>query len=197
LESALSTFQASATTTATEVSVTWKPYMIDRGTDINGEEFEAYNVRRWGGSGWTHELKEVGAKEGATFSNWKWWPNTLKAHQLIKFANERCGVDTSKSNAVLFNALYEQGKNVSLLDTLVQIGKNDLNLPEQDLREYLDNDQGAEDVLQEIRQCQRIYRTQSVPTFIIEKEGRENAQPLLLSGAQPSRKFLEIFRRLA
>ena len=25
-----------------------KPYMIDPNTNMNGEEFEAYNIRRWG-----------------------------------------------------------------------------------------------------------------------------------------------------
>ena len=48
----------------------------------------------------------------------------MKAHQLVQFANEKFGVDTAKCNESLFRALYEEGKNISLLDVLVQIGNN-------------------------------------------------------------------------
>lgn len=48
--------------------VEWKPYMIDPGTKAEGEEFEAYNVRRWGSSGWTHSLKRSGRQVGANFN---------------------------------------------------------------------------------------------------------------------------------
>ena len=47
-----------------------------------GEEYLAYNRRRWGGDGWTHDLRRSGAPDGAAFSNWQWWPNTLKASPL-------------------------------------------------------------------------------------------------------------------
>jgi hypothetical protein len=43
-----------------------------------GEEYMAYNQRRWGGDGWTHSLRRSGKADGANFSDWKWWPNTLK-----------------------------------------------------------------------------------------------------------------------
>jgi hypothetical protein len=59
--------------------------------DVNvfaGEEYMAYNVRRWGSDGWTQALRSSGAKDGATFSNWKWWPNTLKV-MLMPFV-EHC-----------------------------------------------------------------------------------------------------------
>ena len=42
--------------------------MIDPGTASDGEEFEAYNKRRWGSSGWTHSLKNSGRRVGANFN---------------------------------------------------------------------------------------------------------------------------------
>ena len=177
------------------ISVTWKPYQIDPGTAVNGEEFEAYNQRRWGGSGWTRSLKQNGMKDGASFKDWNWWPNTMKAHQMVKFADERCGVDTAKSNAALFNALYEEGKNVSLLDVLVQVGKDDLGLPEDELRRYLEEDEGAEAVRFEIEEGRKMYRITGVPFFVISRVGSEGP-PYGLSGAQSARSFLDVFEKL-
>lgn len=202
LEKALSTFAKDKQIQNREcptsaVEVTWKPFMIDPNTSIDGEEFEAYNIRRWGGSSWTHQLKRVGKKDGATFQNWKWWPNTLKAHQLIHYAKMTCGLDTSTSNAVIFRALYEEGENVSLLDTLVRIGIEKLGLPdENNLRRYLEEDEGEEDVLEDIRQCRRMYQVQSVPTFIVEKQGTTACAPIVLSGAQSSAAFLQAFYQM-
>lgn len=47
------------------------PFIIDLGTQPGGEEYYAYNVRRWGGDGWTQDLRRSGKPDGATFSNWK------------------------------------------------------------------------------------------------------------------------------
>lgn len=43
-----------------------------------GEEYLAYNQRRWGGDGWTQSLRRSGKPDGTAFSDWKWWPNTLQ-----------------------------------------------------------------------------------------------------------------------
>mmetsp|Transcript_22264 Transcript_22264/g.33329 ORF Transcript_22264/g.33329 Transcript_22264/m.33329 type:complete len:187 (+) Transcript_22264:182-742(+) len=181
---------------APNVIVDWKPYMIDPGTNVMGEDFEAYNRRRWGGSGWTRHLKQEGQKDGAEFKKWNWWPNTMKSHCLVKFAQERNGIETSESNRVLFNALYEEGKNISLLDVLIQIGKDELGLEEGELRNYLENDMGVSDVKNEIRKGQRTYQISGVPYFIIGKEGSDDP-PYGLSGAQKQQTFTKVFEELS
>lgn len=170
--------------------------MIDPSTNINGEDFEAYNRRRWGGSGWTLHLKEAGRKDGAMFKNWSWWPNTMRAHQLVKFANEKFGVDTAKSNESLFRALYEEGKNISLVDVLIQIGKDELDIPEEELRNYLQTDEGVEDILTEIDKATTNYPFSGVPYFVFHREG-SSEQPYGLSGAQETNAFLQVFENLA
>ena len=52
-----------------KVAVEWKPYIIDPGTNVDGETVESYCKRRWGGSGWTKSLKVEGRKDGANFAN--------------------------------------------------------------------------------------------------------------------------------
>jgi len=178
-----------------DIKVEWKPYIIDSGTAKDGETFEDYNQRRWGGSGWTNQLKQEGRKDGATFKDWKWWPNTLRAHQLVKFAQEKHGVDTELSNGVLFNALYEEGKNISLLEVLVQLAENQLNIPGQEVRDYLNEDNGADGVHAEIKQGRQSYRISGVPFFIIENEN-DQLPPHHFSGAQKSKVFLDLFNKL-
>ena len=86
LNAAIDSFEQSFDASSSpSLSIEWKPYIIDPNTKTNGEEFEAYNIRRWGSSGWTHGLKRSGRKVGANFNNWKTWPNTLRAHQLIAY----------------------------------------------------------------------------------------------------------------
>ena len=207
LEKAITTFPSSSSTnnghtsptsavsSSTQINVEWRPYLIDPNTNPSGEEFEAYNQRRWGSSGWTNQLKSEGRKDGAHFQKWDWWPNTINAHCLIKFAKEQHNVETSKCNSALFNALYEEGKNISLVDVLVQVGKDDLNLPEDGLKSYLESKEGVSDVRKEIAKGQRQYQISGVPFFIIEKEGSDDP-PYGLSGAQKSQTFVNVFENL-
>lgn len=197
-------------------TTTTQPYMIDPNTKPNGEEFEAYNIRRWGSSGWTHSLKRSGQKVGANFDNWVTWPNTLRAHQLIAFVtnpnNRRGSVSekyiptTSECNAAIFNAMYECGANVSLVDTLIQIAKESLGVTSEDeianLRSHLENNVGARDVMKEIQTGRKRYNISGVPYFVIgakkENDGEEYVgQPYGVSGAQEGSTFVDMFEELA
>ncbi|KAL7431978.1 hypothetical protein ACHAXH_004223 [Discostella pseudostelligera] len=195
------------------INVEWKPYIIDPNTKTEGEEFESYNIRRWGSSGWTHGLKRSGRKVGANFNSWKTWPNTLKAHQLIAYITSNpnrpaVGPDvssrptTSECNAAIFEAMYERGENVSLTDTLVKIGTEKLGITHeevQDLRSHLETNAGAKDVMKEIQLGRRHYNIQGVPYFIVSavQGGESVGRPYGFSGAQDSSTFVEIFEELA
>jgi len=195
--------------------------VIDPNTKIDGEEFEAYNVRRWGGSGWTHGLKRSGRKVGANFGNWRTWPNTLRAHQLIAYVTnpERRGgrgvfdddlrgvsvpspPSTSECNAAIFDAMYERGENVSLTETLVGIGTERLGVTDEEvpvLRSYLETNAGFDDVMREIQSGRRRYSIQGVPHFVVGARDGENrlGRPYGFSGAQDSSAFVEMFEELA
>ncbi|KAL3815646.1 hypothetical protein ACHAXA_006921 [Cyclostephanos tholiformis] len=182
--------------------------MIDPNTEIDGEEFEAYNIRRWGGSGWTHGLKRSGRKVGANFGNWRTWPNTLRAHQLIAYVTNpaRRGraptPSTSECNAAIFDAMYERGENVSLTETLIRIGTERLGVADAevpDLRVYLETNAGARDVMREIQSGRRTYNIQGVPHFIVGAMDGDDSlgRPFGFSGAQDSSALVEMFEELA
>lgn len=168
--------------------------MIDPGTRGDGEEFEAYNKRRWGGSGWTNHLRSEGRKDGAMFGNWKWWPNTLKAHQLVLYAEKENNIDTSTSNAALFQASYEEGENISSTSTLVQVGEK-LGLEDTDaLTEYLENGKGASEVMKEIQAGRKKYQIKGVPFFIVDGDAAK--RPYGMSGAQSADTLVELFEEV-
>lgn len=183
-----------------EFCVDWKPFQIDPDTDPNGERFAAYCDRRWGGSGWTNHLRSEGRKDNANFSNWKWWPNTTKAHQFVSFASQKYGVSTDATNQFLFDALYEKGENISLTETLVRIGFDSGGIlagkgNTDELRSFLERDEGKDEMFKAIKLGRSQYSITSVPFFIIEREG-SNARPYGLSGAQKSSAFRSTFEKL-
>ena len=180
--------------------------MIDPGTKTEGEEFEAYNIRRWGSSGWTHGLKRSGRKVGANFSDWQTWPNTLKAHQLIAYVTdpnrEVHKPTTAECNAAVFDAMYECGENVSLVDTLVKIGTERLGVSDEetaDLRTHLQNNAGAKEVMKEIQTGRKRYQISGVPFFVVGAVNGNSSlgRPHGFSGAQDSSTFENIFEELA
>lgn len=188
----------------------WKPFQIDPNVIKTGEPLEDYCRRRWGSSNWLNGLKAKGRQDGANFGNIQWVPNTGKAHQLIHYCNSKGISSTDRVNALLFDAEYERGENISLVDVLVRIGKdaseedadgaNALNIDE--LRGYLERDEGHTEVQQEISFGRRKYGIKGVPHFIISAEddtsGRSSQQrPYGFSGAQAPETFVEIFEELS
>lgn len=193
--------------------VEWRPFQIDPGTKITGETVDDYCRRRWGGSGWTNHLKQEGRKNdtGANFNNWKYWPHTSKAHQLVQFCSSSLDSSSSFSpyctsdriNQLLFEAEYERGENISLVDVLVRIGQ-DAGVPTSkldELRQYLEKDEGKSKVESDIRNGRKRYGISGVPFFIVTTAGSEQQQqqqkPYAFSGAQSTETLLEIFNELS
>jgi predicted DsbA family dithiol-disulfide isomerase len=188
---------AEGTASAPPVRVVWKPYQIDPTALVEGEDFDSYALRRWGGPGKLDVFKSAGSPVGATFSNWKWRPNTLLAHQWIQYGVQEHNADTDHCNASLFRAQYEEGQNISLVDTLVDMGRTEFpNCNEAALRDYLQGNQGKEFVQNEMADYRRRYRIDGVPFFIINVEGRKNP-PYCNSGAQSPNTLVQIFEELA
>lgn len=178
-----------------KVDVEWKPFQIDPGTDLAGETVEAYCRRRWGGAGWTNHLKSEGKKDGANFGNWKWWPATSKAHQLVQYCAQNGVCSTDQVNALLFQAEYEHGVNISLVDCLVKVGQEAGVSNVEDLKRYLSKDEGKAEVEQEIATGRRRYGISGVPFFVVS--GSDNSKrPHGFSGAQGADTFIDLFEEL-
>ena len=142
-----------------------------------------------------NHLKSEGRKDGANFAEWKWWPATSKAHQLVQYCaqNEVCSTD--RVNALLFQAEYERGENISLVECLVKVGQEAGVSNLDDLQRYLINDEGKSKVEQDISSGRRKYGISGVPFFVIS--GNDASQrPYVFSGAQGTDTFVELFEEL-
>jgi len=163
--------------TKLSIKIVYKPYIIDITTSLRGESVESYSRYRWGGSGWTTHVQQQGRYDGAKFSDWKWWPNSLKAHQLIRYATIKRTCDSETCHAVLMEEVFEQGVNISLDYELVRIGVNKLNITtKSDLQTYLEYDIGMEEVHEEISKGEEMYDIKGPPHFVLQVEGEKDVE---------------------
>jgi len=178
------------------VEINWLPYIIDPGTAERGEDYAEYNQRRWGSDAWTYSLRQRGRAEGVRFADWRWWPNTFKAHRLVRFAQKR-GISSSTAKAAIFEALYEEGANVSEEETLANIAASKLGLEEEEVLAYLQSSDGLQEVLQEVMQAQQIVEG-GVPFFVVRSLPFNSAErPYGFSGAQETSTLLSLFQKVA
>lgn len=179
-----------------EVTKRWRAYMIDSNTASDGESYRAYTQRRWGNDSWTTGLRRSGKPDGALFSNWQWWPNSFKAHRLMALSTKHNKADRCKD--LLFTACYEQGQNISLADSLREIAaKPELDLPPEEVEEYLMGEGGLEEVLEDDTFAKTELDVRGVPFFIIGSGGSDNGEKRYsLSGAQEVGAFVKVFNKV-
>mmetsp|Transcript_31571 Transcript_31571/g.71752 ORF Transcript_31571/g.71752 Transcript_31571/m.71752 type:complete len:203 (-) Transcript_31571:61-669(-) len=186
-----------------EVSVSYKPYMIDPRTKQEGEDYKAYNRRRWGGDGWTYSLRDRGKSMGLGFEKWTWWPNTMNAHRLCTYldeldsANGLSSKEKAKRNLELVNKFYEltyeRGCNVSTPEGAAQAMEEVGFAKAVDAMKWLEGGGGLDRVIEEDTYAKSDMDIHGVPFFVISEEGSKK-RPVALSGAQNTSAFTRAFR---
>lgn len=183
--------------------VEWRTFMIDPGTAAGGEDYLAYNRRRWGGDGWTHELRVRGASAGAPFARWQWWPNTLRAHALAHCVRARYGAAAEDAlTQLLMEITYERGGNVSspavLAAAVAELAQRvpACGIDVAAVQAAVRAGAGVDEARAEDRAVKRAG-VGGVPLFRISCAGIvPRARPVTLSGCQPVRAFLRVFERI-
>lgn len=149
------------------------------------------SVFRWGGDGWTHSLKRAGQRDGLEFKNWKIWPNSLHAHRLVHLAGVQKGAEgQGRAKDILFRMIYEDGLNVSEVETLIEAAK-ELGL--EGSEEYLKSSRDVDLILSEDSHTKSEMKISGVPFFVISGK---NQKTVSLSGAQGTEQFLAAFNRV-
>ena len=175
------------------VTVRWHPYIIDRNTAPNGENYEDYNIRRWGSDHWTFSLRNNSRRDGLEFKNWQTWPNSLHGHRLVQYAGKKQGAEgQNRAKDILFRMVYEDGKNISNVQCVTEAAK-ELGL--EDAEAYLRSDEDVDVILSEDSQAKSSLKISGVPYFIIRNEAKES-RPITLSGAQPPTTFIDAVHAL-
>ncbi|KAL4422151.1 hypothetical protein ABPG77_006840 [Micractinium sp. CCAP 211/92] len=177
-----------------DFDITYHAYVIDHGTAPQGEAYLDYNLRRWGSDGWCDGLRHSGRPDGASFGDWRWWPNSVRAHQLLLLAQEQ-GKGREAKEALL-RATYEEGKNISGVEALLEVAAGlGLTQSREELRRCLESDAGRAAVLEDDRLGKKELGISGVPYFIVGAAG-DSGRRYALSGAQPASAFAKAFAKV-
>jgi predicted DsbA family dithiol-disulfide isomerase len=188
--------EARASFPNTKFEVHWRAFMIDPNTKKDGEDYLAYNERRWGSDGWTFELREKSRRyKSVAFGNWKIWPNTFNAHRILRWARESSGPEAEdRLLDVLLTMCYEQGENISLADTCVKAVQALGNLNVDGAKEVFARNLFVNEVIAEDTMAKR-QNIRGVPHFVVTRS--DSANPISLHGCNPPEKWAAVFRQLA
>lgn len=170
------------------------PYMIDLRTAAQGEDYLAYNERRWGGDGWTSSMRSSAKKDGGCdFKKWKVWPNTMQCHRVLEWAADKLGNDAQlKLKMALCEACYEFGENVSTVEGVTNVVARCFDeTTAANVKEWLSN---SNSYVEQVKQADRAAKERGiggVPCF--ELDGVRVAE-----GAQSTQFWLRVLQlRLA
>ena len=184
-------------------NVHWKTFMIDTRTATGGEEYMAYNRRRWGGDGWTYELRSRGEKVGAKFAKWVWWPNTLRGHALEHYVLEHYGPAAQDNmTRILFQLTYEEGCNISeesgLLKACSMLSERmpDLHIDVPAMEQAVKSRACVDKAWEEDKES-KSYGIDGVPFFrIFCPKVLPESRAITLGGCQPISGFVRAFERI-
>lgn len=167
------------------VEIEWKSYQLDPEAPKNSPlDSYDYLANRYGKDRtWsieTHnQVTEQAKLDGLEYRfDRSVVANSFDAHRLSHFAKSK-----GKGNELeelIFKAYFTDGKNVSDLEMLVELGKS-VGLDENELRTVLESDQYSDEVKIDIHEANQIG-VRGVPFFVFDSK-------YAVSGAQPREAF--------
>ena len=187
-------FQKAVKQSGQNISLSWRPYMLDPSVPEGGTPYKDYMKQKFGDTPSNRftemrkHLEDIGPKLGIDFKfdDIPMRPNTLDAHRLLKWAQ---GQD--KGNAAseaLFKAFFTDLKDVGNVDVLTQIGEA-LGMDAEITHDLLSGDDDKNAVREEIMFFRNLG-VNAVPTFIY------NGQ-FAVQGAQAPEAHLDAIKKAA
>ena len=119
------------------------------------------------------------------FNKIKITPNSFFSHKLLAFAHNK--KKQTEVLELLFYKYFIEGEDIGSLDVLIRISK-EADIYDKNIEKYIISKENNEGLLNEEKQAKNIG-VNSVPCFIFNKE-------LVVSGAQPTKKFIQIINFL-
>jgi predicted DsbA family dithiol-disulfide isomerase len=171
----------------------WRPFQLNPTMPAEGMEREAYLNWKLGGPERVAFIHDRLAKEGAAeglrfaFDRIGRMPNTLAAHRLIDWTQQRDGASETAADALvetLFAAYFAEGRDIGDPGVLADIAAGQ-GLPRGDVETYLRGDGGLE-AMREADVQARVRGVNAVPCYVM-------GDSYALSGAQPPEVFLRMF----
>ena len=175
-----------------DLAVEWRPFQLNPDMPAEGVDRMRYLVSKFGSEERVAEIftaiEQAGESEGIefVFDRIARTPNTVDSHRLIEYAGAHDAQDGVVES--LFHRYFEQGEDISDHGVLTAAGV-DGGLDEDELRRFLEGDDGLAEVRKESEAASRAGIS-GVPCFIFE--GR-----YAVSGAQSPDVFERVFELAA
>jgi predicted DsbA family dithiol-disulfide isomerase len=165
--------------------VRWLPFQLNPDLPTIGISRREYIERKWGAARGPEAYSRVAAVGKSVglpmaFEKISVQPNTLQAHRLLHFADQRGRQDEVAEE--LFKAYFVEGANLAQDETLVEIGER-AGLNADELRAYFAGDEDRESVQQGDIDA-RNAGIGGVPFFIFNRR-------IAVSGAQEADTLLQ------
>jgi len=174
-----------------KVEIEWKSFQLDPTTKAQpGKSTYDYLAEKYGRDRqWSVEMHEnvtnQAKAEGLEYNfDTAIIANSFDAHRLSHLAKKY-----GKGNELeelIFKAYFTEGKDVSEIETLVDLGKN-VGLDETEIRNMLASKQFKEAVQNDIIEAQQIG-VRGVPFFVLDRK-------YAISGAQPNEVFAKTLEK--
>lgn len=172
-------------------AVSWFPFRVNPQLPDEGIGFDEYLASRFGSSRRPEPaldaLTAAGKAEGIEFrfESIKRMPNTVDAHRVVKLAEVE-GVAVSGVVESLFRGFFEEGRDLSARDALVELGERG-GLSARSINRTLDDAGSRQAVLSQEAQIRKGGVT-GVPDFLINRR-------LFVMGAQDTEALVNVFDR--
>jgi predicted DsbA family dithiol-disulfide isomerase len=170
--------------------VRWLPFFLNPDTPEDGEPYQAFMEKKFGGRAnvlrGRERLTQAGAAAGLEFEfdGIAVRPNTLRAHRLMHRTQTSGDADALAER--LFAGFFQRGEDVGDIDTLARIAA-ECGQDEQAVRAYLATDDDADEVREFAERAPKLG-IGGVPFFIVDGA-------IGLSGAQPPDEILNAIRQ--
>lgn len=152
----------------------WRPFFLNPDTPPEGEPYLPFLERKFGGRAQVDTIfdrvRAAGRPYGIdyAFEKIQLRANTLQAHRLLHWAQQRSDADSRVEALVerLFSAQFQRGEHVGDPAVLVAIAA-DCGYEADEVAQYLDSDRDAQ-VVRDMERQAHERGISMVPTFIVE-----------------------------
>lgn len=168
----------------------WRPFQLNPDMPEDGMDRAVYLATKFGGVERARAVYEAIERAGETvgisfrFDRIKKTPNTIDAHRLIAYAQERDRNAAMKLVVALFESYFLEGVDIGKRDELVAIAER-YGFERNAVRAYLEGDEFTSEVRAADNMSRRMG-VRGVPLFLVEGK-------YALAGAHEAEAFLPLF----
>jgi predicted DsbA family dithiol-disulfide isomerase len=162
------------------VRLRWWPFLLNPNLPPEGMDRAAYLRAKFGGDAAARQVYQriIESAQGDgiafAFERMKRTPNTILAQRLILFAEHQGrGEELVR---VLFRALFEEGRDIGHLETLLELAAT-AGFDRERAEAFLRSEEQAKDIVVAHQRAERLG-VRGVPVFVVDREQA-------IAGAQP------------